>query len=103
MLNPFALYDFSRSPDESGPVYSIEQPEERESSEPSGKKLDKELKPGPVKTEIVEPLSQYDLSSYPSELVFFIYIYLSILHVDKMRNSWACGTATFCIDTLPVL
>ncbi|XP_026209619.1 protein PRRC2B isoform X3 [Anabas testudineus] len=57
----------SRSPDESGPVYSIEQPEERESSEPSGKKLDKELKPGPVKTEIVEPLSQYDLSSYPIE------------------------------------
>uniref|UniRef100_A0A3B4UFR1 Proline rich coiled-coil 2B n=1 Tax=Seriola dumerili TaxID=41447 RepID=A0A3B4UFR1_SERDU len=56
-----------RSPDESGPVYSIEQPEEREPSEPSGKKLDKELKPGPVKTDLAEPLSQYELSSYPIE------------------------------------
>ncbi|XP_029024602.1 protein PRRC2B isoform X3 [Betta splendens] len=57
----------SRSSDESGPVYAIEQPEERESSETSGKKLDKDLKPGPVKTDIVEPLSQYELSSYPIE------------------------------------
>ncbi|XP_040914533.1 protein PRRC2B isoform X3 [Toxotes jaculatrix] len=56
-----------RSPDESGPVYSIEPPEEREPSEPSGKKLDKDLKPGPVKTDIAEPLSQYELSSYPIE------------------------------------
>ncbi|XP_041825559.1 protein PRRC2B isoform X2 [Melanotaenia boesemani] len=56
----------SRSPDESGPVYTIEPlPEDREPSEPSGKKLDKELKPGPVKTDIDEPLSQYELSSYP--------------------------------------
>uniref|UniRef100_A0A665WQA9 BAT2 N-terminal domain-containing protein n=1 Tax=Echeneis naucrates TaxID=173247 RepID=A0A665WQA9_ECHNA len=56
-----------RSPDESGPVYSLESPEEREPSEPSGKKLDKELKPGPVKTDLAEPLSQYELSSYPIE------------------------------------
>ncbi|CAI5667072.1 unnamed protein product [Oreochromis niloticus] len=58
----------SRSPDESGSVYSIEQlPEEREPIEPTGKKLDKELKPGPVKTDIAEPLSPYELSSYPIE------------------------------------
>uniref|UniRef100_A0A3Q0SSR0 Proline rich coiled-coil 2B n=1 Tax=Amphilophus citrinellus TaxID=61819 RepID=A0A3Q0SSR0_AMPCI len=57
-----------RSPDESGSVYSIEQlPEEREPIEPTGKKLDKELKPGPVKTDITEPLSPYELSSYPIE------------------------------------
>ncbi|XP_078141974.1 protein PRRC2B isoform X3 [Centroberyx gerrardi] len=56
-----------RSPDESGPVYSIEQPEEREPSEPSGKKLDKELKPGSVKSDMAEPLSQYELNSYPIE------------------------------------
>uniref|UniRef100_A0A3Q1GQT6 Proline rich coiled-coil 2B n=1 Tax=Acanthochromis polyacanthus TaxID=80966 RepID=A0A3Q1GQT6_9TELE len=55
-----------RSPDEPGPVYSLEQPpEDREPSEASGKKLDKELKPGAVKTDIAEPLSQYELSSYP--------------------------------------
>ncbi|XP_029921950.1 protein PRRC2B isoform X3 [Myripristis murdjan] len=56
-----------RSPDESGPVYSIEQPEEREPSEPSGKKLDKELKPGSVKSDMAESLSQYELNSYPIE------------------------------------
>lgn len=44
--------------------------EEREPSESSGKKLDKELKQGPVKTDIAEPLSQYELSSYPSESNF---------------------------------
>ncbi|XP_034997240.2 protein PRRC2B isoform X2 [Hippoglossus stenolepis] len=54
----------SRSPDELGPIYSIE-PEEREPSDPSGKDLDKELNPGPVKSDIAEPLSQYELSSYP--------------------------------------
>ncbi|XP_058472607.1 protein PRRC2B isoform X7 [Solea solea] len=59
--------DDSRSPDELGPVYSIEQQEEREPSEPSGKELDKELKPGPVKADLPEPLSQYELSSYPIE------------------------------------
>ncbi|KAM9306687.1 protein PRRC2B isoform 2-T2 [Pholidichthys leucotaenia] len=56
----------SRSSDDSGPVYSLEQPpEERESNEPSGKKLEKELKPVSVKTDISEPLSPYELSSYP--------------------------------------
>ncbi|XP_034997242.2 protein PRRC2B isoform X4 [Hippoglossus stenolepis] len=58
------LPDDSRSPDELGPIYSIE-PEEREPSDPSGKDLDKELNPGPVKSDIAEPLSQYELSSYP--------------------------------------
>ncbi|KAL6096806.1 prrc2b [Pungitius sinensis] len=57
----------SRSTDESGPVYSIEQPDTREPNELSGKKLDKELKQGSTKTEITEPLSQYELSSYPIE------------------------------------
>ncbi|XP_068429563.1 protein PRRC2B isoform X4 [Clinocottus analis] len=56
-----------RSPDESSPVYSIEQPEEREPNEPSGKKLDKELKQGSMKTDMTEPLSQYELNSYPIE------------------------------------
>ncbi|CAM9139893.1 unnamed protein product [Lampetra planeri] len=55
----------SRSPDDSGLVYGLEQAEEREPSESSGKKLDKELKPGPVKADLTEPLSQYELSTYP--------------------------------------
>lgn len=58
----------SRSPDGSGPVYTLESPQEdREPSELTGKKLDKEMKPGPVKTDIGEPLTQYDLSSFPLE------------------------------------
>uniref|UniRef100_A0A8D2ZW12 Proline rich coiled-coil 2B n=1 Tax=Scophthalmus maximus TaxID=52904 RepID=A0A8D2ZW12_SCOMX len=56
-----------RSPDDLGPVYSIEHPEEREPGESSGKELDKELKSGPVKTDMAEPRSQYELSSYPIE------------------------------------
>ncbi|XP_010775265.1 protein PRRC2B isoform X2 [Notothenia coriiceps] len=52
----------SRSPDES--VYSMEQADEREPMEPSGSK---ELKQGPIKTDIVESLSQYELSSYQVE------------------------------------
>uniref|UniRef100_A0A8D3BRU3 Proline rich coiled-coil 2B n=1 Tax=Scophthalmus maximus TaxID=52904 RepID=A0A8D3BRU3_SCOMX len=56
----------SRSPDDLGPVYSIEHPEEREPGESSGKELDKELKSGPVKTDMAEPRSQYELSSYPN-------------------------------------
>uniref|UniRef100_A0A8D3DW35 Proline rich coiled-coil 2B n=1 Tax=Scophthalmus maximus TaxID=52904 RepID=A0A8D3DW35_SCOMX len=55
-----------RSPDDLGPVYSIEHPEEREPGESSGKELDKELKSGPVKTDMAEPRSQYELSSYPN-------------------------------------
>ncbi|XP_015798308.3 protein PRRC2B isoform X2 [Nothobranchius furzeri] len=51
-----------RNPDDSGPVYSMEPlPDEREPSESSGK----ELKSGPVKADIIEPLSQYELSNYP--------------------------------------
>lgn len=49
------------------PVYGLEQPEEREPIEASRKKLDKELKQGPAKTDMPEPLGQYELSSYPSE------------------------------------
>uniref|UniRef100_A0A665WQD5 BAT2 N-terminal domain-containing protein n=1 Tax=Echeneis naucrates TaxID=173247 RepID=A0A665WQD5_ECHNA len=62
-LKLLCLLIFSRSPDESGPVYSLESPEEREPSEPSGKKLDKELKPGPVKTDLGDaggPISNPD-------------------------------------------
>lgn len=55
-----------RSPEESCPVYSIEQPEERDSIESSGNKLNKDLKQGPVKTDM-EPLSQYELNSYQIE------------------------------------
>ncbi|XP_072227936.1 protein PRRC2B isoform X2 [Leuresthes tenuis] len=58
----------SRSQDESGPVYSIEPPpEDMEPNDTSGKKSDKELKSGAVKTNLDEPLSQYELSSYPIE------------------------------------
>lgn len=67
IFSPPCLLFSSRGPDESGPVYSIEQPEEREPNEPSGKKLDKELKQGAVKADMAEPLSQYELGSYPSE------------------------------------
>ncbi|XP_053710096.1 protein PRRC2B isoform X1 [Synchiropus splendidus] len=55
----------SRSPDECSPIYNIEQSEEREPSESSGKKIDKELKPGAVKTDLTESLPQYELSGYP--------------------------------------
>lgn len=48
------------------PVYGLEQPDEREACE-AAKKLDKELKQGPVKTELTETLAQYELSSYPSK------------------------------------
>uniref|UniRef100_A0A4W5K6W6 Proline rich coiled-coil 2B n=1 Tax=Hucho hucho TaxID=62062 RepID=A0A4W5K6W6_9TELE len=58
----------SRSPDESGPVYNVEQSEDgHQPNEPSGKKLDKELKPRSVKGDLAKPLSQYDLNSYPIE------------------------------------
>uniref|UniRef100_A0A8C8EVU1 BAT2 N-terminal domain-containing protein n=1 Tax=Oncorhynchus tshawytscha TaxID=74940 RepID=A0A8C8EVU1_ONCTS len=57
-----------RSPEESGPVYNVEQSEEgHQANEPSGKKLDKELKPRSVKGDLTKPLSQYDLNSYPIE------------------------------------
>ncbi|XP_037120913.1 protein PRRC2B isoform X1 [Syngnathus acus] len=54
----------SRSPDESGPVYTIDQSDERELNESSGKNFDKT---GPIKPDIVEPRSQYELSAYPIE------------------------------------
>ncbi|XP_061887052.1 protein PRRC2B isoform X3 [Entelurus aequoreus] len=54
-----------RSQDESGPMYSIEQSEEL--SESSRKKFDKDLKPGALKPDITESLSQYELSAYPIE------------------------------------
>lgn len=69
MLNPpsLSLSPYSRSPDEAAPVYGLEQPEEREPSDAAAKKLDKELKQGPAKTDLPETLTQYELSSYPSE------------------------------------
>ncbi|XP_015247609.1 PREDICTED: protein PRRC2B isoform X2 [Cyprinodon variegatus] len=55
-----------RSPDDSGPVYSLEPPpEDREPSELTGKKLEKEIKAGAVKADFAESLAQYELSSYP--------------------------------------
>lgn len=56
-----------------GPVYSIEPSEEREPSEAFGEDLDKELKQGPVKTDIAEPLSPYELNSYQSESYIILY------------------------------
>ncbi|KAG7253695.1 hypothetical protein CRUP_000936, partial [Coryphaenoides rupestris] len=50
----------SRSPE----AY-VDQPDDREPGDPSGKKLDKEMKPGSGKAEMSEPLSQYDINSYP--------------------------------------
>ncbi|XP_033845076.1 protein PRRC2B isoform X2 [Periophthalmus magnuspinnatus] len=55
-----------RTPEEAGSVYGIDQPEERDSCESTGKKLNKDLKQGPVKTDI-ESLSQYELGSYQLE------------------------------------
>lgn len=68
----------SRSPDELGPVYSIDPSDEREPGEAFGEDLDKELKQGPVKTDIAEPLSPYELKSYQSEF-YFISCLFSIL------------------------
>ncbi|KAI5615747.1 protein PRRC2B isoform X1, partial [Silurus asotus] len=59
-----------RSPDDAGPVYGVEQTEDGLStgnSESSGKKLDKDLNPRSMKADMSEPLSQYDLNSYPIE------------------------------------
>ncbi|XP_053086310.1 protein PRRC2B isoform X6 [Pangasianodon hypophthalmus] len=53
-----------------GPVYGVEQAEDSLSSsttESSGKKLDKDLKPRSMKGDMSESLSQYDLNSYPIE------------------------------------
>ncbi|XP_060768832.1 protein PRRC2B isoform X2 [Neoarius graeffei] len=53
-----------------GPVYGVEQTEDglsTSNTEPSGKKLDKDLKPRSMKGDMSEPLSQYDLNSYPIE------------------------------------
>uniref|UniRef100_A0A3Q2YE94 Proline rich coiled-coil 2B n=1 Tax=Hippocampus comes TaxID=109280 RepID=A0A3Q2YE94_HIPCM len=54
----------SRNPDESGPAYGTDQSDGRELNESSGKNFDKS---GPIKPDIVEPLSQYELSAYPIE------------------------------------
>lgn len=62
----------SRSPDELGSVYSIDPSDEREPSEVFGEDLDKELKQGPVKTDIADPLSPYELNSYQSEFYLML-------------------------------
>lgn len=53
-----------------GSVYGVEQTEDGFSisnTEASGKKLEKDLKPRSMKGDLSEPLSQYDLNSYPSK------------------------------------
>ncbi|XP_078811607.1 protein PRRC2B isoform X6 [Oryzias latipes] len=52
-----------RSQDDCGPFYSTDpSSEDKETCESTGKKIDKELKPGPVKTDIDESISPYDIS-----------------------------------------
>lgn len=51
-------------------MYGVEQTEDSLSSsntDSTGKKLDKDLKPRGMKGDMSEPLSQYDLNSYPSK------------------------------------
>lgn len=52
-------------------MYGVEQTEDNLSStsntESSGKKLDKDLKSRSMKGDMSEPLSQYDINSYPSK------------------------------------
>lgn len=85
-----SLPTYSRSPEESGPVYNVEQSEEgHQANEPSGKKLDKELKPRSVKGDLAKPLSQYDLNSYPSEYArhqLHSNTYLSQLSIAQMKS-----------------
>ncbi|XP_028829649.1 protein PRRC2B isoform X2 [Denticeps clupeoides] len=53
-----------------GSVYSLEQSEDPLQSGPNevpGKKMDKDLKPRGLKGDMAEPLSQYDLSAYPTD------------------------------------
>ncbi|XP_076867600.1 protein PRRC2B isoform X2 [Brachyhypopomus gauderio] len=65
-----------RSPDDATPglstgqVYAVEQVEEglsTSTSDTATKKMEKELKPRGMKGDLAEPLSPYDLSSYPIE------------------------------------
>lgn len=73
--NKVTLLNLFRSPEDTalglnaGPVYGVEQAEDSLSSsaESSGKKLDKDLKQRSLKGDLSEPLSQYDLNSYPSK------------------------------------
>lgn len=52
--------------------------------------MDKELKQGPVKADIAEPLSQYELSSYPSAFNVFD-LSFCVLHVDRSEKSNSKG------------
>ncbi|XP_073807803.1 protein PRRC2B isoform X5 [Danio rerio] len=62
-----------RSPEESvsglssASVYGVEQNEDRSTPEPTGKIIEKELKPRNMKADMTEPLSQYDLNTYSIE------------------------------------
>lgn len=79
-FNPCRLFPIiSRSPDELGSVYSIDPSDDREPSEVFGEDLDKELKQGPVKTDIAEPLSPYELNSYQSEFYFISFSCLFLI------------------------
>lgn len=62
----------SRSPDESGPVYSMDPSDEREPTETFGEDLDKELKQSAAKSDIAEALTPYELNSYQSEFQFIL-------------------------------
>lgn len=65
-----------------GPVYSLDPSDEREPSEAFVEDLERELKQGPVKTDVAEPLSPYELNSYQSEFdVIFIFV-LACFHFD---------------------
>uniref|UniRef100_A0AAV2IRB5 BAT2 N-terminal domain-containing protein n=1 Tax=Knipowitschia caucasica TaxID=637954 RepID=A0AAV2IRB5_KNICA len=55
-----------RTLDEPGSVYGLDQSEDRHSNDSAGKKLNKDLKQGPGKTDIPS-LSQYELGSYQIE------------------------------------
>jgi len=66
----------SRSPE----AYA-DQPDDREPGDPSGKKLDKEMKQGSGKAEMSEPLSQYDINSYPSASLLSVTLFVRHKHL----------------------
>lgn len=78
---------------DAGPVYGVEQTEDSLSTsntESSGKKLDKDLKPRSMKGDMSEPLSQYDLNSYPRRATCFLkkkrkkcFLFFFCLHLNR--------------------
>lgn len=79
LINVF--FFLSRSPDDCGPFYSTDpSSEDKESCESAGKKMDKELKAGAVKTDIDETISPYEISLSESK-------YFSINQNYNHKNS----------------